>query len=199
MILIKEHTVNKIISNKKGISLIEIVAALAIFTVLFISVSSLIMSAMKSENSTNNSIKSTSIIQGVRDTLYNKDNTFFKNYLNGKDVRFELNNVYSIQRMLIDDIQNGSEMLKGDSYISDSDKNNPIKYIVYINTKSQTEGLYNVTLSIIPLNKSQYYYYENGQRVPSGDDITLNTKGIQVMSQQMIIRPISDDGNNIDK
>ncbi|GAA0070837.1 hypothetical protein UT300003_23610 [Clostridium sardiniense] len=199
MILIKEHTANKIISNKKGISLIEIVAALAIFTVLFISVSGLIMSAMKSENSTNNSIKSTSIIQGVRGTLYNKDNTFFKNYLNGKDVRFELNNVYSIQRMLIDDIQNGSEMLKGDSYISDSDKNNPIKYIVYINTKSQTEGLYNVTLSIIPLNKSQYYYYENGQRVPSVDDITLNTKGIQVMSQQMSIRPISDDGNNIDK
>lgn len=199
MILIKEDTANKIISNKKGISLIEIVAALAIFTVIFIGVSGLIISAMKSENSTNNSIKSTSIVQGIRDTLYNKDNTFLKKYLNGKDVRLELNSVYSIQRILTDDIENGTEVLKGDSYISDSNKSNPIKYIVYINTKSQTEGLYNVTLSIIPLNKSQYYYYENGQRVPSGDDITLSTKGIQIMSQQMIIRPISDNGNSIDK
>lgn len=196
MILIMGHMANKIISNKKGISLIEIVAALAIFTVLFVSVSGLIMSAIKSENSTNNSINSTSIIQGIRDTLYSEDNTFFKNYLNGKDVRFELNNVYSIQSMLTDDIENGTEILKRGSYISDSNKSNPIKYIVYINTKSEAEGLYNVTLSIIPLNKSQYYYYESGQRVPSGDDITLDTKGIQVMSQQMIIRPIS---NNINK
>ncbi len=196
MILIKEHTVNKVTSNKKGISLIEIVAALAIFTVLFVGVSGLIMSAMKSENSTNNSIKSTSFIQGIRDTLYNEDNTFFKNYLNGKDVRFELDSIYSIQRMLTGDIQNGSETLKIDSYVSGSSKNNPIKYIVYINTTSKIEGLYNVVLSVIPLNKSQYYYYENGQRVPSGDDITLSTKGIQVMSQQMVIRPVSDNSNS---
>lgn len=199
MILIKEHTANKITSNKKGISLIEIVAALAIFAVLFVGVSGLIMSVMKSENSTNNSIKSTSFIQGITDTLYNEDNTFFKNYLNGKDVRFELDSIYSIQRMLTGDIENGTETLKGDSYVSGSSKNNPIKYIVYINTTSKIEGLYNVVLSVIPLNKSQYYYYENGQRVPSGDEITLNTKGIQIMSQQMVIRPISDNSNNSGK
>lgn len=196
MILIKEHTENKITSNKKGVSLVEIVAALAILAVLFVGVSGLIMNAMKSENSTNNAIKSTSMIQGIRDTLYNADDTLFKKYLNNKEVRFEVDSVYSIQRMLTGDIQNGVEALKGNSYISSSSKENPIKYIVYINTTSKDEGLYNVALSVIPLDKSQYYYYENGKRVPNGDDITLNTKGVQSMSEQMVIRPINNNSSD---
>lgn len=195
MILIREHTASKIILNKKrGISLVEIVAALAIFTVLFIGVSGLIISGIKSENSTNDSLKATSVVQGVRDTLYNESGEFFKKYLENKNVRFEINNVYSIQGMLTGDIKEGIIKATDNTYISKSSKNNPIKYIVYIDTNSLEEdkGLYFITLSVITLNKSQYYYYENNRKIPNIGEVNLETKGVQVVSEQLIVRPINE-------
>lgn len=196
MISTKEHMEKKIISNKKGMSLVEVVAALAIFSVLFIGVSSFIMNSIKSENLNNNSIKTVTLMQGIRDILYDQDNAFFQSCLN-KQIRIEAEDLDSIQNVINDLKNNNLEnskkaSIEDNTYISkDSSKNNPIKYIVYIDTKSKEDGLYNVTLSIITLNKSQYYYYKDGQKVPNGDDITLSTKDVYIMSQQMIIRAVN--------
>lgn len=196
MISTKEHMEKKIISNKKGMSLVEVVAALAIFSVLFIGVSSFIMNSMKSENLNNNSIKTVTLMQGIRDILYDQDNKFFQSCLN-KQIRIEAEDLDSIQNVINDlknnNLENSKKVsIEDNTYISkDSSKNNPIKYIVYIDTKSKEDGLYNVTLSIITLNKSQYYYYKDGQKVPNGEDITLSTKDAYIMSQQMIIRAVN--------
>lgn len=196
MISTKEHMEKKIISNKKGMSLVEVVAALAIFSVLFIGVSSFIMNSIKSENLNNNSIKTVTLMQGIRDILYDQDNAFFQSCLN-KQIRIEAEDLDSIQNVINDlknnNLENSKKVsIEDNTYISkDSSKNNPIKYIVYIDTKSKEDGLYNVTLSIITLNKSQYYYYKDGQKVPNGDDITLSTKDAYIMSQQMIIRAVN--------
>ena len=196
MISTKEHMEKKIISNKKGMSLVEVVAALAIFSVLFIGVSSFIMNSIKSENLNNNSIKTVTLMQGIRDILYDQDNKFFQSCLN-KQIRIEAEDLDSIQNVNNDlknnNLENSKKVsIEDNTYISkDSSKNNPIKYIVYIDTKSKEDGLYNVTLSIITLNKSQYYYYKNGQKVPNGEDITLSTKDAYIMSQQMIIRAVN--------
>lgn len=196
MISIKEHMEKKIISNKKGMSLVEVVAALAIFSVLFIGVSSFIMNSIKSENLNNNSIKTVTLMQGIRDILYDQDNAFFQSCLN-KQIRIEAEDLDSIQNVINDlknnNLENSKKVsIEDNTYISkDSSKNNPIKYIVYIDTKSKEDGLYNVTLSIITLNKSQYYYYKDGQKVPNGEDITLSTKDAYIMSQQMIIRAVN--------
>lgn len=195
MILIKEHTVKKIISIKKrGISLVEVVAALSIFIILFIAVSGLIMSAIKSENSTNNSIKATTVIQGVRDILYNENNNFFKDYLLNKEVKFEINDIYSIQCMLTGDIQDGIIKPVNNTYTSINSEDDPIKYIVYINTTSSEEnkGLYFITISVIVLNKYQYYYYDSGEKKPNAEVINLKTKGVQSLSEQLIVRPINE-------
>ena len=196
MISIKEHMERQIISNKKGMSLVEVVAALAIFSVLFIGVSGFIMNSMKSENLNNNSIKSVTLMQGIRDILYDEDDTFFTKCVN-KQIRIEADDLDSIQDIL-GDLKNaalensGNSSTDNNTYISkDNNENNPIKYIVYIDTKSNEKGLYNVTVSIITLNKSQYYYYKDGQRVPNTDDITLSTKDANIMSQQMIIRAVN--------
>lgn len=196
MISTKEHMEKKIISNKKGMSLVEVIAALAIFSVLFIGVSSFIMNSIKSENLNNNSIKTVTLMQGIRDILYDQDNAFFQSCLN-KQIRIEAEDLDSIQNVINDlknnNLENSKKVsIEDNTYISkDSSKNNPIKYIVYIDTKSKEDGLYNVTLSIITLNKSQYYYYKDGQKVPNGDDITLSTKDAYIMSQQMIIRAVN--------
>lgn len=190
MILTKELMVRKITSNKKGVSLVEVVAAMAIFLVLFVSVSSLIMSGIKSENITNNAIKEVSVSQSIRDILYNEDNEIFKNYLNNKSIRCEISNIYEFQNMLILNIKNDS--IKNNKYISKNDKNNPIKYIVYITTTSKKEGLYNVVLSVIVLNKSQYYYYVNGIQTPNIGEINLNTKNINILNEEMVVRPIEN-------
>lgn len=196
MISTKEHMEKKIISNKKGMSLVEVVAALAIFSVLFIGVSSFIMNSIKSENLNNNSIKTVTLMQGIRDILYDQDNKFFQSCLN-KQIRIEAEDLDSIQNVINDlknnNLENSKKVsIEDNTYISkDSSKNNPIKYIVYIDTKSKEDGLYNVTLSIITLNKSQYYYYKDGQKVPNGEDITLSTKDAYIMSQQMIIRAVN--------
>lgn len=196
MISTKEHMEKKIISNKKGMSLVEVVAALAIFSVLFIGVSSFIMNSIKSENLNNNSIKTVTLMQGIRDILYDQDNAFFQSCLN-KQIRIEAEDLDSIQNVINDlknnNLENSKKVsIEDNTYISkDSSKNNPIKYIVYIDTKSKEDGLYNVTLSIITLNKSQYYYYKDGQKVPNGEDITLSTKDAYIMSQQMIIRAVN--------
>lgn len=196
MISTKEHMEKKIISNKKGMSLVEVVAALAIFSVLFIGVSSFIMNSIKSENLNNNSIKTVTLMQGIRDILYDQDNKFFQSCLN-KQIRIEAEDLDSIQNVINDlknnNLENSKKVsIEDNTYISkDSSKNNPIKYIVYIDTKSKEDGLYNVTVSIITLNKSQYYYYKDGQRVPNTDDITLSTKDTNIMSQQMIIRAVN--------
>lgn len=196
MISTKEHMEKKIISNKKGMSLVEVVAALAIFSVLFIGVSSFIMNSIKSENLNNNSIKTVTLMQGIRDILYDQDNKFFQSCLN-KQIRIEAEDLDSIQNVINDlknnNLENSKKVsIEDNTYISkDSSKNNPIKYIVYIDTKSKEDGLYNVTLSIITLNKSQYYYYKDGQKVPNGEDITLSTKDTNIMSQQMIIRAVN--------
>lgn len=196
MISTKEHMEKKIISNKKGMSLVEVVAALAIFSVLFIGVSSFIMNSIKSENLNNNSIKTVTLMQGIRDILYDQDNAFFQSCLN-KQIRIEAEDLDSIQNVINDlknnNLENSKKVsIEDNTYISkDSSKNNPIKYIVYIDTKSKEDGLYNLTLSIITLNKSQYYYYKDGQKVPNGDDITLSTKDVYIMSQQMIIRAVN--------
>lgn len=196
MISTKEHMEKKIISNKKGMSLVEVVAALAIFSVLFIGVSSFIMNSIKSENLNNNSIKTVTLMQGMRDILYDQDNAFFQSCLN-KQIRIEAEDLDSIQNVINDlknnNLENSKKVsIEDNTYISkDSSKNNPIKYIVYIDTKSKEDGLYNLTLSIITLNKSQYYYYKDGQKVPNGEDITLSTKDAYIMSQQMIIRAVN--------
>lgn len=196
MISTKEHMEKKIISNKKGMSLVEVVAALAIFSVLFIGVSSFIMNSIKSENLNNNSIKTVTLMQGIRDILYDQDNAFFQSCLN-KQIRIEAEDLDSIQNVINDlknnNLENSKKVsIEDNTYISkDSSKNNPIKYIVYIDTKSKEDGLYNLTVSIITLNKSQYYYYKDGQKVPNGDDITLSTKDVYIMSQQMIIRAVN--------
>lgn len=196
MISTKEHMEKKIISNKKGMSLVEVVAALAIFSVLFIGVSSFIMNSIKSENLNNNSIKTVTLMQGIRDILYDQDNKFFQGCLN-KQIRIEAEDLDSIQNVINNlrnnNLENSKKVsIEDNTYISkDSSKNNPIKYIVYIDTKSKEDGLYNVTLSIITLNKSQYYYYKDGQKVPNGEDITLSTKDAYIMSQQMIIRAVN--------
>lgn len=196
MISTKEHMEKKIISNKKGMSLVEVVAALAIFSVLFIGVSSFIMNSIKSENLNNNSIKTVTLMQGIRDILYDQDNAFFQSCLN-KQIRIEAEDLDSIQNVINNLRNNNLEnskkaSIEDNTYISkDSSKNNPIKYIVYIDTKSKEDGLYNVTLSIITLNKPQYYYYKDGQKVPNGEDITLSTKDAYIMSQQMIIRAVN--------
>lgn len=196
MISTKEHMEKKIISNKKGMSLVEVVAALAIFSVLFIGVSSFIMNSIKSENLNNNSIKTVTLMQGIRDILYDQDNAFFQSCLN-KQIRIEAEDLDSIQNVINDlkknNLENSKKVsIEDNTYISkDSSKNNPIKYIVYIDTKSKEDGLYNLTLSIITLNKSQYYYYKDGQKVPNGEDITLSTKDAYIMSQQMIIRAVN--------
>lgn len=196
MISTKEHMEKKIISNKKGMSLVEVVAALAIFSVLFIGVSSFIMNSIKSENLNNNSIKTVTLMQGIRDILYDQDNKFFQSCLN-KQIRIEAEDLDSIQNVINNlrnnNLENSKKVsIEDNTYISkDSSKNNPIKYIVYIDTKSKEDGLYNVTLSIITLNKSQYYYYKDGQKVPNGEDITLSTKDAYIMSQQMIIRAVN--------
>lgn len=196
MISTKEHMEKKIISNKKGMSLVEVIAALAIFSVLFIGVSSFIMNSIKSENLNNNSIKTVTLMQGIRDILYDQDNAFFQSCLN-KQIRIEAEDLDSIQNVINDlknnNLENSKKVsIEDNTYISkDSSKNNPIKYIVYIDTKSKEDGLYNVTLSIITLNKSQYYYYKDGQKVPNGEDITLSTKDAYIMSQQMIIRAVN--------
>lgn len=196
MISTKEHMEKKIISNKKGMSLVEVIAALAIFSVLFIGVSSFIMNSIKSENLNNNSIKTVTLMQGIRDILYDQDNKFFQSCLN-KQIRIEAEDLDSIQNVINDlknnNLENSKKVsIEDNTYISkDSSKNNPIKYIVYIDTKSKEDGLYNVTLSIITLNKSQYYYYKDGQKVPNGEDITLSTKDAYIMSQQMIIRAVN--------
>ena len=196
MISIKEHMERQIISNKKGMSLVEVVAALAIFSVLFIGVSSFIMNSIKSENLNNNSIKTVTLMQGIRDILYDQDNKFFQSCLN-KQIRIEAEDLDSIQNVINDlknnNLENSKKVsIEDNTYISkDSSKNNPIKYIVYIDTKSKEDGLYNLTVSIITLNKSQYYYYKDGQKVPNGEDITLSTKDAYIMSQQMIIRAVN--------
>lgn len=189
MISIKVHMEKKIISNKRGMTLVEVVAALAILSVLFIGVSNLIMSSMKSENLNNNSIKTVTLMQGIRDILYDKNEAFFENNLKDKQIRIEANNLESIEDIL-NDLNNND--LENKTYISKySSENNPIRYIVYIDTKSNEKGLYNVTLSVIKLNKSQYYYYKDDKKVEDTNDITLSTKDSYIISQQMIIRAVN--------
>ena len=106
MISTKEHMEKKIISNKKGMSLVEVVAALAIFSVLFIGVSSFIMNSIKSENLNNNSIKTVTLMQGMRDILYDQDNKFFQSCLN-KQIRIEAEDLDSIQNV-INDLKNNN-------------------------------------------------------------------------------------------
>ena len=53
MILTKVNLEKKITSNKKGFTLVEIVAALAIFSILFVVVTQLIANANKGEINTN--------------------------------------------------------------------------------------------------------------------------------------------------
>lgn len=188
MISTKVHMEKKIISNKRGMTLVEVIAALAILSILFIGVSNLIMSSIKSESLNNDSIKTVTLMQGVRDILYDQDEAFFENCLN-KQIRIEADDLDSIENIINNLKDNG---LENNRYISkDNSENNPIKYIVYIDTKSNEKGLYNVTLSVITLKKSQYYYYKGSKKVPNTDDITLSTKNAYIISEQMIIRAVN--------
>lgn len=193
MILIKENLENKITSNKKGFSLVECVAALAIFIVLFIGVSGLVMSLMKSQESTNENLKGITMAQGIRDTLYKENSSFFDKYLKDRKVKFEITDLYSIEKMLTGEIQNGRvKKLNDNSYISNSNEDEPVKYVVYLNTKEINKNLYSIVITIVSLKKSQYYYYINGNKEGVGANLNINEENTEgySFSEEMIIRPI---------
>ncbi|MEG1001774.1 type IV pilus modification PilV family protein [Clostridium sp.] len=195
MTLIKENGVRKISSNKKGVSLIEIVAALAIFAILFVGTTQLIATANKSEINTNVSMENTSANGGIRDILFGESGQFFEKYLNGKTIILEGSDLNSIQKMLLLNIESGKAKAKNNStYISDNNsKESPIKYKVYISTKENSDGLYSVVLTCITLKKTQQYYYESGEKKGDGasTNISPSNKSLQSLSEEIVIRPIN--------
>ena len=194
MTLIKENGVKRIFSNKKGVSLVEIVAALAIFSILFIGVTQLIATANKSEINTNVSMENISANGGIRDILFGESDQFFEKYLKGKIIILEGTDLDSIQKMLLINIESGkAKAQKNNTYISENSKESPIKYKIYITTKENSDGLYSVVLTCITLKKTQYYYYESGEVKGDGAGINISpsNKNFQSLSEEMVIRPIN--------
>lgn len=194
MILTKVNLEKKITSNKKGFTLVEIVAALAIFSILFVGVTQLIANANKGEINTNTNMENTSVSQGIRDILFKEDNEFFNKFLKDKTIILEGKDLDSLQEMLIEDISdNKIKPINDNTYISENDKENPIKYKIYISSKEIDKGLYSVVLTSITLKNTQYYYYVNGQVEGNRKGLTIEptNKSIYSLSEEMIIRPIN--------
>ncbi|MGL4570694.1 MAG: type IV pilus modification PilV family protein [Clostridium sp.] len=194
MTLIKENGVKRIFSNKKGVSLVEIVAALAIFSILFIGVTQLIATANKSEINTNVSMENISASGGIRDILFGESNQFFEKYLMGKTIILEGTDLDSIQKMLLSNIESGKAKAQmNNTYTSENSKESPIKYKIYITTKENDDGLYSVVLTCVTLKNTQYYYYEGGEAKGDGASINISptNKDFQSLSEEMVIRPIN--------
>ena len=96
--------------------------------------------------------------------------------------------------MLTEDIrENKIKPVNDNTYISENDKENPIKYKIYISSKEIDKGLYSVVLTSITLKNTQCYYYINGQVEGNGEGLNIEptNKSIYSLSEEMVIRPIN--------
>lgn len=190
---------------KNGFSLVEVVAALAIMSILFIGVFQLISTATKMENNTNKQLTSESVLKSSCNILFSLDINEVKFFQN-KTIRFEVIGPGDVSQMILENFKEPKVHLsniKGDYnssyYLDGSSSENPIEFLVYVTIKEIKQDLnnkenilYEAKLDVVSLNKNQQYYYDGRKKEGNGKEfnIRLDTKGIEENKANIILRPL---------
>lgn len=196
MILIKAHMVKKIISTKKGYSLVEVVASLAIISILFVAVTQIIITSKKSEDNTNMKITNATVLNDVNNILFSLDKNGIDIFLN-KNITLECTSSNDITEMILNGLKEPYAIyISGNRYYSkNQSEKNKIKYIINIkitkmeqDSKNQGNCLYKAFVKVVGLKKPLEFYYNDDTK----HNIDLSNDKEKIIDEDYIIlRPNS--------
>ena len=149
---------NKKYDRKKGMTLVEIMAAMAILSILFVGISTMMINTAKTEDKSNVLLNNTAIIRAIFTSLeVNTDGSRTIDYIN--NTRF-----YNLKEKVnitlrFNTIENMQQQLKDDLIISDGSN-----YIAEITIRDDGDNIYNIKINLInnikneDITKEMYVY-----------------------------------------
>lgn len=172
--------VKKIISTKRGYSLVEVVASLAIISILLVAVTQIIIISKKSEDSTNMKMTNSTVLNDVNNILFSLDNNGINMFLN-KDITLESTNSNDITEMILNGLKEPYAVyISNDRYYTkNQSEKNKIKYIVDIkinrleeDPKNANNILYKALVKVVGLKKPLEFYYngDTNQKIDLSND-----------------------------
>lgn len=149
---------NKKYDRKKGMTLVEIMAAMAILSILFVGISTMMINTAKTEDKSNVLLSNTAIIRAIFTSFeVNTDGSRTIDYIN--NTRF-----YNLKEKVnitlrFNTIENMQQQLKDDLIISDGSN-----YIAEITIRDDGDNIYNIKINLInnikneDITKEMYVY-----------------------------------------
>ena len=149
---------NKKYDRKKGMTLVEIMAAMAILSILFVGISTMMINTAKTEDKSNVLLNNTAIIMAIFTSFeVNTDGSRTIDYIN--NTRF-----YNLKEKVnitlrFNTIENMQQQLKDDLIISDGSN-----YIAEITIRDDGDNIYNIKINLInnikneDITKEMYVY-----------------------------------------
>ena len=149
---------NKKYDRKKGMTLVEIMAAMAILSILFVGISTMMINTAKTEDKSNVLLNNTAIIRAIFTSCeVNTDGSRTIDYIN--NTRF-----YNLKEKVnitlrFNTIENMQQQLKDDLIISDGSN-----YIAEITIRDDGDNIYNIKINLInnikneDITKEMYVY-----------------------------------------
>lgn len=149
---------NKKYDRKKGMTLVEIMAAMAILSILFVGISTMMINTAKTEDKSNVLLNNTAIITAIFTSFeVNTDGSRTIDYIN--NTRF-----YNLKEKVnitlrFNTIENMQQQLKDDLIISDGSN-----YIAEITIRDDGDNIYNIKINLInnikneDITKEMYVY-----------------------------------------
>ena len=149
---------NKKYDRKKGLTLVEIMAAMAILSILFVGISTMMINTAKTEDKSNVLLNNTAIIRAIFTSFeVNTDGSRTIDYIN--NTRF-----YNLKEKVnitlrFNTIENMQQQLKDDLIISDGSN-----YIAEITIRDDGDNIYNIKINLInnikneDITKEMYVY-----------------------------------------
>ncbi|MGL6186596.1 MAG: type II secretion system protein [Clostridium chrysemydis] len=188
--------VKKIISTKKGYSLVEVVASLAIISILLVAVTQIIITSKKSEDNTNMKITNATVLNDVNNILFSLDNKGIDMFLN-KNITLECTSSNDITEMILNGLKEPYAIYTSGNryYTKNQSEKNKIKYIINIkinkmkqDPKNPSNCLYKAFVKVVGLKKPLEFYY-NGD---TNSNIDLSNDKEKIIDEDYIIlRPNS--------
>lgn len=149
---------NKKYDRKKGMTLVEIMAAMAILSILFVGISTMMINTAKTEDKSNVLLNNTAIIRAIF--------TYFEVNTDGSRTIDYINNTrfYNLKEKVnitlrFNTIENMQQQLKDDLIISDGSN-----YIAEITIRDDGDNIYNIKINLInnikneDITKEMYVY-----------------------------------------
>ncbi|MGL4849788.1 MAG: prepilin-type N-terminal cleavage/methylation domain-containing protein [Clostridium sp.] len=137
-------------SKKRGFTLVETMAALAILSILLLGVYTYIMTGNNVSNENFQTIKKATTIQGIENFLYAERNSnYFEENLLNKNIVIQGSNLLSLVNVL-------NRNMNGETRFFNN-TNGKINYILALNTVEKEKNYYEVNIKLYTLKEGKAY------------------------------------------